>query len=118
MSPQITHKDVLTYLRTAEAYGSIPAKQFKASLELFTELMRTLEEAATDQALSNLALHLDYKQRAWLQRLAQAANRIDEAGMAAAISEEAYHAQKAPRFGAHNPEQMDMPFWKLMVRLA
>ncbi|MEZ4869319.1 MAG: hypothetical protein R3C14_48805 [Caldilineaceae bacterium] len=116
MTRPISREDILNYFRYEEAYGGIPEKNFMAAWEIFTEVLDALEGAATDQALSNLALHLNDNQRAWLQRLAQAANRMDDAGIAALIDEEAYHAQKEPRFGEQNPDLIDMTFWKLMVQ--
>lgn len=115
MTP-LNYDDVLNYLSRDEYDGGLPTRDFNQVWSLFLPLLEKLQYVATDQAMTNLALHLNDGLRTWLQRLAQAANRIDEAGMVAAISEDAYHAHKEPRFGAHNPEQMDVAFWKLMIQ--
>lgn len=116
MTLKITHEDVLTYLGSAEEYGGIPANNFKAASDILMALLPNLQWSASDETLRHFALHLEDNQRSWLRRLAQAANSVDDASIPALLSEDAYHTQKEPRFGGHNPQLMDMPFWKLMIR--
>lgn len=82
----------------------------------FLAILDSLQSAAADQAPQNLALWLDDKQRAWLQQLAEMANRLDDAAINQSINTETYAAQKEPRFGESNPERMDLAFWHFMVR--
>src|SRR5688572_12448979 len=86
------------------------------ALRLLVALVQHAEELPTEEQLVELAYHFNDEQRRQLQQLATAASRLDDAAIAAEISEEQYHAQKVRRFGANNPEQMDVPFWRLMVR--
>lgn len=116
MASKIPYDDVVDYLSLNERHGGLSPRQFRPTWTLFMTLLNRLQEAANDTAMENLALELTDAQRTWLLDLAHAANRIDDAEIAAAITEDDYHAQKSPRFGVHNPERMDVDFWTFMVR--
>ena len=85
-------------------------------LRLFTALLRNEEGIPGDARLAELAYHLSDEQRVALQRLAVAADRLDDAAIVAEIGEEQFRAQRDRRFGARNPEPMDVPFWRFMVQ--
>ena len=85
-------------------------------LPLFIAMIQNAEPLPTRQRLAELAYYLNDTQRDWLRQCSEAASRLDDAEIAREISEERYHAEKARRFGVRNPEPMDFPFWKFMVR--
>lgn len=85
-------------------------------LRLFTALVQTDGGLPTGERLAELVFHLNDEQRQWLQLCAEVANRLDDKSIVATITEEQFHAQKERRFGATNPEQMDLPFWIFMVQ--
>lgn len=70
----------------------------------------------TDPLHDNLALWLNDDQRRWLSNMAEAANRIDDAGIAQSIRQESYDTQNEPRFGKSNPQLMELELWLYMVR--
>jgi hypothetical protein len=108
-----SYEEVFDYLRS-DAYPE--GLQPEDYARLLAALLSRQGWYAPDEALDELAYRLDDDQRRQLQRLAEAAARRTDASIAAEISEQSYHAQKARRFGAHNPERMDLPFWIFMVR--
>lgn len=110
----MSYESAFAYLRE-EGYngGMEPYDDF---LRLLAALLQSQERPLEEDRLAELAYHLTDGQRGLLRQLAEAAGRLDDAAVAAEIDEEQYHAQKARRFGAGNPEQMDVPFWVFMVR--
>jgi hypothetical protein len=83
---------------------------------LLVALLYDVDALPAPKLFDDLAFHLSDRQRHWLQQVAALAARRDDAAIVGAIDEASYHAQKARRFGAHNPEPMDMPFWTFMVQ--
>ncbi|HEU5087564.1 MAG TPA: hypothetical protein VFT99_08970, partial [Roseiflexaceae bacterium] len=85
-------------------------------LRLLVALLKNGVVTPDDRDLAALAYYLNDEQRQLLGRLALAAERRDDAAIAAEIGEDQYQREKARRFGAHNPELMDVPFWRFMVQ--
>ncbi|HEU4328605.1 MAG TPA: hypothetical protein VFS21_36040 [Roseiflexaceae bacterium] len=107
------YEAAFAYLREESYNGGMDYYDF---LRLLAALLQSQEGPLPAEHLAELAFHLTDGQRALLQQLAESAGRLDDAAIAAGISEEQYHAQKTQQFGAANPEQMDMPFWVFMVQ--
>jgi len=112
--PSPSYESTFAYLSQPSYSGGM--EPYYDCLRLFVALLRNEQGSAGEARLAELAYHLDDEQRHALRRLATAASRLDDAAIAAEISEAQFHAQQARRFGARNPEQMDMPFWVFMVR--
>lgn len=83
---------------------------------LLLALIQDADGLPSPEWFEDIVYHLGDAQRAWLQQLAATAARLDDDAIAGAIDEPSYHAQKARRFGASNPERMDVPFWTFMVQ--
>jgi hypothetical protein len=116
MTATIRYEDVLRYVGTDADESDLYPGGFQCTLALFTPILERLSWVSSPEVLDKLADHLNDNQRQWLTQLAEAANRCNDAELADEISEELYHAQKEPRFGEHNPELMELAFWKFMVR--
>src|SRR6476659_8398285 len=123
MSQSIDPVALLTYLSGYED-DDLSYDDFVQAFRLFLALLEKMHwhnyhDAFNDppsQSFANIALYMDDEQRGWLNRIAEAANRSDEAAAIQAIPEELYHAQKEPRFGESKPELLNLDFWKFMVR--
>lgn len=113
MPIQPPYESTFAYLRLPSSSGGMEA--YYDALRLFVALLQN-EDGLPVEHLAELAYHLSDEQRRQLQQLAAAAGRLNDAAIAAEIGEEQYLAQTARRFGAHNPERMDVPFWTFMVR--
>jgi hypothetical protein len=113
MSSETTYEAVYAYLSRPSYDSGMEAEDF---LRLLTALLHTEHGIPTGDRLAQLAYHLNDGQRQALQQLAAAANRLDDAAIAAEIGLGQFRSQWAPRFGASNPEQMNMPFWVFMVQ--
>ena len=114
MPPQPSYESTFAHLRQASYDGGM--EPYYDFLRLFVALVQNDDALPSEERLVELAYHLNDEQRRWLHLCAAAANRLDDAAIAAEIGEAEYHAQKARRFGAHNPERMDIPFWTFMVQ--
>jgi hypothetical protein len=110
MSSEIDLETVLNYLRTNDVDGQT------FTLHDVTKLLPAIAGVLTEKAMPNLAYYLNDGQREWLVRLAEAATRTNDQAIAMRLSEEEYHTQKNPRFGASNPTLTNLPFWQLMVQ--
>ena len=110
MSSEINSETILNYLRT----NDIDA--YTLTLHDIIKLLPAIAGVLTEKAMPNLAYYLRDGQREWLARLAEAANRKNDQELEQSISEEQYHDQKNPRFGASNPELTNLPFWQFMVQ--
>lgn len=116
MTRQVSYEDVLCYVDRDGLDSGLDSIGLLDTLALLTPILTHMDLIASPQALENLAYHLNDKQRQILQKLAEAANRRSDAEQVAEIGEALYHVQKEARRGQHNPERMDLAFWKLMVR--
>ena len=109
-----SYESTFAYLRQPSYSGGMEPDY--DALRLLVALLQNEAGLPAEQRLTELAYYVTDEQRRQLRQLAAAANRLDDATIAAAIGEEQYHAQKTRRFGAHNPERMDVPFWVFMVQ--
>jgi hypothetical protein len=112
--PIPSYEATFAYLSEQSYNGGM--EPYYDALRLLVALVQHAEGLPTKEQLVELAYHLNDEQRHQLRQLATAASRLDDTAIAAEIGEEQYHAQKARHFGTDNPEQMDVPFWRLMVR--
>ena len=101
----------------------LSAQSYNGGIEPYYDFLRLLVAMLCNEGgipgkarLAELAYHLNDEQRRGIQRLAAAAGRLDDAAIVAELSVEQFQAQWSRRFGASNPEQMDMPFWVFMVQ--
>lgn len=110
---QFSFESTYAYLTEPSHNGGM---EYGDVLRLLVALVSTPDGLPSEDRLAELAYHLNDEQRLWLQRLAVAANRLDDAAIATTISEEQFQAQRTRRFGASNPEVLDLPFWRFMVQ--
>lgn len=113
-NPSHPYETTFAFLSHPDYNGGM--EPYQDFLRLLVALLKNGEVAAGNDALSELAYHLSDQQRQLLRRLTAAADRLDDTAIAAEIDEECYHREKARRVGAHNPEQIDVPFWRFMVQ--
>lgn len=116
MTRQVSYEDALCFMDRDGLDSGLDSIGLLNTLALFTPILTHMDLIASPQALENLAYHLNDHQRQILQKLAQAANRCSDADQVAEIGEALYHTQKEARRGQYNPEDMDLAFWKFMVR--
>jgi hypothetical protein len=112
--PSPSYESTFAHLSQPSYSGGMEA--YYDFLRLFVALLRNEEGIPGEERLAELAYYLSDEQRRALQQCAVAASRLDDAAIAAEISDEQFRAQRARRFGASNPEQLDVPFWVFMVR--
>jgi hypothetical protein len=109
-----TYEATIAYLTQPNHSGGIEAP-FDVP-HLLVALLHDAEWLPAPEMFDTLPFHLNDRQRHWLHQVATLAASRDDASIIGTLDEASYHAQKAQRFGAHNPERMDVPFWIFMVQ--